>query len=70
MIYQSIDYNTFQYIQSLHNSAFHGPLLQNGNWADRVCEEKHGSICMKMSASELTGEEVLQDVGCKTVRCV
>uniref|UniRef100_A0A8D0CPC0 Mannose receptor, C type 1b n=1 Tax=Sander lucioperca TaxID=283035 RepID=A0A8D0CPC0_SANLU len=39
---------------------------ENGNWADRVCEEKHGSICMKMSASKSTGDEVEQDLGCKT----
>ncbi|XP_038573591.1 macrophage mannose receptor 1-like [Micropterus salmoides] len=38
---------------------------ENGNWADRVCEEKHGFICMKMSASKPTGDEVEQDVGCK-----
>lgn len=42
--------------------------LQNGNWADRVCNEKHGFICMKMSASEPSGDEVEQNVGCKTVR--
>ncbi|KAM9349892.1 macrophage mannose receptor 1-like [Symphorus nematophorus] len=39
---------------------------EKGNWADRVCEEKHGYICMKMSASNPTGDEVRQDVGCKT----
>uniref|UniRef100_A0AAQ4P8Z2 Mannose receptor, C type 1b n=1 Tax=Gasterosteus aculeatus aculeatus TaxID=481459 RepID=A0AAQ4P8Z2_GASAC len=39
---------------------------QNGNWADRVCEEKHGSICMKMSSSKPTGDEAQQDAGCKT----
>ncbi|KAM8728032.1 macrophage mannose receptor 1-like isoform 2-T2 [Acanthopagrus schlegelii] len=39
---------------------------ENGNWADHVCEEKHGFICMKMSASESTGDEVVQDDGCKT----
>uniref|UniRef100_A0A4W6EYQ1 Mannose receptor, C type 1b n=1 Tax=Lates calcarifer TaxID=8187 RepID=A0A4W6EYQ1_LATCA len=39
---------------------------QNGNWADRACEERHGFICMKMSASTPTGDEVEQDVGCKT----
>ncbi|KAF1383676.1 hypothetical protein PFLUV_G00134320 [Perca fluviatilis] len=39
---------------------------ENGNWADQVCEEKHGSICMKMSASKPTGDEVEQDSGCKT----
>ncbi|XP_075954227.1 macrophage mannose receptor 1-like [Anarhichas minor] len=39
---------------------------ENGNWADRVCEEKHGSLCMKMSSSKPTGDEVQQDVGCKT----
>ncbi|XP_039998644.1 macrophage mannose receptor 1-like [Xiphias gladius] len=39
---------------------------ENGNWADHVCEEKHGYICMKMTASKPTGDEVEQDVGCKT----
>ncbi|KAM9322716.1 macrophage mannose receptor 1-like isoform 2-T2 [Pholidichthys leucotaenia] len=39
---------------------------QNGNWADRDCKEKHGFICMKKSASEPTGDEVEQNVGCKT----
>ncbi|KAI3374792.1 hypothetical protein L3Q82_021350, partial [Scortum barcoo] len=38
----------------------------NGNWADRACEEKHGFICMKTSASEPSGDEVEQNVGCKT----
>ncbi|KAF1383673.1 hypothetical protein PFLUV_G00134290 [Perca fluviatilis] len=40
---------------------------ENGNWADRTCDEKHGFICMKMSASEPSGDEVEQNVGCKTV---
>ncbi|KAM8849997.1 macrophage mannose receptor 1-like isoform 2-T2 [Spinachia spinachia] len=39
---------------------------ESGNWADRVCEEKHGSICMKMSSSKPTGDEAQQDAGCKT----
>ncbi|XP_042352885.1 macrophage mannose receptor 1-like isoform X2 [Plectropomus leopardus] len=39
---------------------------ENGNWADHICEEKHGYICMKMSASNPTGDEVEQSVGCKT----
>ncbi|XP_018531719.1 macrophage mannose receptor 1 isoform X2 [Lates calcarifer] len=39
---------------------------ENGNWADRVCNEKHGFICMKTSASEPSGGEVDQNVGCKT----
>ncbi|XP_067462383.1 macrophage mannose receptor 1-like [Thunnus thynnus] len=39
---------------------------ENGNWAARVCEEKHGFICMKTSASEPSGDEVEQNVGCKT----
>nr|XP_046265193.1 macrophage mannose receptor 1-like isoform X2 [Scatophagus argus] len=40
---------------------------ENGNWADHVCEEKHGYICMKTSESKPSGdEEVEQDVGCKT----
>ncbi|XP_068427308.1 macrophage mannose receptor 1-like [Clinocottus analis] len=38
---------------------------ENGNWADRVCEEKRGSICKKMSASKPSGDEVQQDEGCK-----
>lgn len=41
--------------------------LQNGNWADRSCDEKHGFICMKKSAAESTGDEVDIDVGCKAV---
>lgn len=41
--------------------------LQNGNWADRACEEKHGFICMKQSTTERTGDEVDVDVGCKAV---
>ncbi|XP_047444532.1 macrophage mannose receptor 1-like [Mugil cephalus] len=39
---------------------------ENGNWADRRCEEKHGFICMKTSASEPSGDEVEQNLGCKT----
>ncbi|XP_028448497.1 macrophage mannose receptor 1-like [Perca flavescens] len=39
---------------------------ENGNWADRMCDEKHGFICMKRSASEPSGDEVEQNVGCKT----
>uniref|UniRef100_A0A3Q0R9F3 Mannose receptor, C type 1b n=1 Tax=Amphilophus citrinellus TaxID=61819 RepID=A0A3Q0R9F3_AMPCI len=39
---------------------------ENGNWADRVCKEKHGFICMKMSDSERSGEEVELNAGCKT----
>ncbi|XP_041804547.1 macrophage mannose receptor 1-like [Chelmon rostratus] len=38
---------------------------ENGNWADRSCDEKHGFICMKKSAAESTGDEVDIDVGCK-----
>lgn len=41
--------------------------LQNGNWADRTCDEKHGFICMKQSTTESTGDEVNQDIGCKAV---
>ncbi|XP_070700688.1 macrophage mannose receptor 1-like [Pempheris klunzingeri] len=40
---------------------------KNGNWADRVCDEKHGFICMKMSGSIPTGEEVQQEPGCKAM---
>ncbi|KAF7668435.1 hypothetical protein LDENG_00014620 [Lucifuga dentata] len=38
---------------------------EKGNWADRMCEEKHGFICMKMSATERSGDEVQMDIGCK-----
>ncbi|XP_068604963.1 macrophage mannose receptor 1b [Brachionichthys hirsutus] len=38
---------------------------ENGNWADRSCDEKHGFICMKQSSTERTGDEVDLDVGCK-----
>ncbi|XP_039998645.1 macrophage mannose receptor 1-like [Xiphias gladius] len=39
---------------------------ENGNWADRVCGEKHGFICMKTSASDPPGDEMEQNIGCKT----
>ncbi|XP_078029223.1 macrophage mannose receptor 1-like [Epinephelus lanceolatus] len=39
---------------------------ENGNWADRACNEKHGFICMKTSASEPSGDEVDLNIGCKT----
>ncbi|XP_039999154.1 macrophage mannose receptor 1-like [Xiphias gladius] len=38
---------------------------QNGNWADRSCDEKHGFICMKQSDTESTGHEADLDLGCK-----
>uniref|UniRef100_UPI003AB09028 macrophage mannose receptor 1-like n=1 Tax=Centroberyx gerrardi TaxID=166262 RepID=UPI003AB09028 len=38
---------------------------QNGNWADRACEEKHGFICMKSSASTPSGDELDLNIGCK-----
>ncbi|XP_042353142.1 macrophage mannose receptor 1-like isoform X2 [Plectropomus leopardus] len=38
---------------------------ENGNWADHSCDEKHGFICMKQSTTEVTGEEVNLDLGCK-----
>uniref|UniRef100_A0AAQ6IGE7 Mannose receptor, C type 1b n=1 Tax=Anabas testudineus TaxID=64144 RepID=A0AAQ6IGE7_ANATE len=37
---------------------------ENGNWADRSCNEKHGYICMKQSETESTGDEVNLDIGC------
>lgn len=59
---------SIQYIQvtsvEMFNSVF---FLQNGNWADRSCDEKHGFICMKQSATEETGDEVDVDIGCKAV---
>jgi hypothetical protein len=41
--------------------------MQNGNWADRSCTEKHGYVCMKISGSESSGDEVPMDLGCKPV---
>nr|XP_046265197.1 macrophage mannose receptor 1-like [Scatophagus argus] len=38
---------------------------ENGNWADRSCDEKHGFICMKQSTTERTGDEVDMELGCK-----
>ncbi|CAJ1072733.1 macrophage mannose receptor 1-like isoform X1 [Xyrichtys novacula] len=38
---------------------------ENGNWADRSCDEKHGFICMRQSDAEQTGEEVELDRGCR-----
>ncbi|XP_035526281.1 macrophage mannose receptor 1-like [Morone saxatilis] len=37
---------------------------ENGNWAERACDQTHGFICMMTSASEPTGEEVEQNAGC------
>ncbi|KAM9789405.1 LOW QUALITY PROTEIN: macrophage mannose receptor 1-like [Neosynchiropus ocellatus] len=39
---------------------------ERGNWADRSCEEKHGFICMKASATHPTGDEVDVNSGCKS----
>ncbi|KAM3850433.1 macrophage mannose receptor 1-like [Diretmus argenteus] len=38
---------------------------EKGNWADGLCEDKHGFICMKQSASKPTGPEVELNEGCK-----
>ncbi|XP_020490895.2 macrophage mannose receptor 1-like [Labrus bergylta] len=38
---------------------------ENGNWADRWCDETHGFICMKQSETERPAEEVELDRGCK-----
>uniref|UniRef100_A0AAQ5XL32 Mannose receptor, C type 1b n=3 Tax=Amphiprion ocellaris TaxID=80972 RepID=A0AAQ5XL32_AMPOC len=38
---------------------------ENGNWADRSCDEKHGYICMKQSSTESKGDEIDLDIGCK-----
>ncbi|KAM7379551.1 hypothetical protein PAMP_005097 [Pampus punctatissimus] len=38
---------------------------ENGNWADRWCDDKHGFICMKQSHTEQIGDEVDVDIGCK-----
>ncbi|XP_030606959.1 macrophage mannose receptor 1-like isoform X2 [Archocentrus centrarchus] len=38
---------------------------ENGNWADRSCDEQHGYICMKQSSTESTGDEIIIDTGCK-----
>lgn len=57
--------STSRFHTEKHFTAF---FLQNGNWADRVCGEKHGFICMKTSASDPPGDEMEQNIGCKTVR--
>lgn len=54
----------FSFILCVLSIAFY---LQNGNWADRGCGEKHGFICMKQSAAERTGDEVDVNIGCKAV---
>uniref|UniRef100_A0A4W6EZB1 Mannose receptor, C type 1b n=1 Tax=Lates calcarifer TaxID=8187 RepID=A0A4W6EZB1_LATCA len=38
---------------------------ENGNWADRSCDESHGFICMKQSEIDRPIEEVNLDIGCK-----
>ncbi|KAK2822607.1 hypothetical protein Q5P01_022672 [Channa striata] len=38
---------------------------ENGNWADRPCDEKRGFICMKQSDTEGGSETVDIDIGCK-----
>ncbi|KAM3850435.1 macrophage mannose receptor 1-like [Diretmus argenteus] len=38
---------------------------EKGNWADALCEDKHGFICMKKSASKPSGDEVELNEGCK-----
>ncbi|XP_037131941.1 macrophage mannose receptor 1b isoform X2 [Syngnathus acus] len=38
---------------------------ENGNWADRSCEEKQGFICMKQSSTNHQPDEVHMDIGCK-----
>ncbi|XP_060901039.1 macrophage mannose receptor 1-like [Labrus mixtus] len=39
---------------------------ETGNWADRACEERHGFICMKLSSTKATEDEVVMDEGCRT----
>lgn len=41
--------------------------LQNANWADNYCGDKHGFICMKQSSSETSPVEVDVDIGCEAV---
>ncbi|XP_061834761.1 macrophage mannose receptor 1b isoform X1 [Nerophis lumbriciformis] len=38
---------------------------ENGNWADRSCDEKHGFVCMKQSSTTHTADEIDVDIGCK-----
>ncbi|KAM3850436.1 macrophage mannose receptor 1-like [Diretmus argenteus] len=38
---------------------------EKGNWADALCEDKHGFICMKKSASKRSTDEVELNEGCK-----
>ncbi|KAM9323120.1 macrophage mannose receptor 1-like [Pholidichthys leucotaenia] len=66
--YSTVSYTSWEASSPTVNSRPDCVLMrgQNGNWADRDCKEKHGFICMKKSASEPTGDEVEQNVGCKT----
>lgn len=67
-MYTSICCLSIQYIQSTSMQVFISAFFwQNGNWADRSCDEKHGFICMKQSAIDSTGDEVDLDLGCKAV---
>lgn len=43
-------------------------VFQNGNWADNLCDDRHGFICMKRSAADPFDDEIEQNIGCKIVR--
>ncbi|XP_019121793.1 macrophage mannose receptor 1 [Larimichthys crocea] len=64
----TVSFTSWEYGKPVVRSAQEDCVLikgENGNWADRVCSEKHGYICMKSSVSERPTDEVDQNVGCK-----
>ncbi|KAL6103984.1 uncharacterized protein ACO6RY_13810 [Pungitius sinensis] len=67
--HSTVSFTSWEYVNPAPSSYINDCVLirgENGNWADRLCEERHGSICMKKSSSKPTGDEVQQDAGCKT----
>uniref|UniRef100_A0A8C7Z677 Mannose receptor, C type 1b n=1 Tax=Oryzias sinensis TaxID=183150 RepID=A0A8C7Z677_9TELE len=65
--HSTVSFTSWEFGKPLKSTSENCVLLrgENGNWADRYCEEKHGFICMKQSSSERTGDEVDMNIGCK-----
>lgn len=59
--------NVFYLPEQVCDDDMTSSVLQNGNWQDRTCDERHGFICMKQSSIDSTGDEVYVDIGCKFV---
>ncbi|XP_070829826.1 macrophage mannose receptor 1-like [Chaetodon trifascialis] len=66
--HSTVSFTSWEFGKPATSSAIKDCVLirgEKGNWADRVCEEKHGYICMKMSVPKPTGDELEQSEGCK-----